>query len=426
MVIRTPALMGAFTIVLFFGILGGWAALAPLESAAIASGVVSVDTKRKTLQHLEGGIVKEILVGEGDRVQVGNVLIRVDETQPRANLALVQGRRRATLAVQARLIAERDAQAEVTFPPELIALRDLREIRSQMSGQLNIFHARRKSLQGQKAILEQRVAQFEAEIRGLQGQMKAQDRQIDLIRDQEAGLKKLFKKGMSGKSQLRELQRELAEVSGERSKAEAAIARARQNIAEARLNMTELKTRFLNAVLQELDDVQSELFDLTEKARAAEDVLRRTVIRAPLDGTVVSLGVHTVGGVIAPGERLLDIVPRDERLVIEARVEPKDIDVVEPGLTAQVRLTAFSQRNTLPVMGRVLTISADRLTDERSGEDYFLARVELLDDVGSLPNGTALYPGMHAEVMIVTEARTLLDYLFRPMAQSFNRAFRES
>ena len=190
--------------------------------------------------------------------------------------------------------------------------------------------------------------------------------------------------------------------------------------------MTELRTRFLNQVVQQLGELQNELFDLSEKMRAAEDVLKRTVIRAPLDGTIVGLGVHTVGGVIAPGERLLDIVPKDERLVIEARVNPRDIDVVDPGLNAQVRLTAFSQRHMRPINGQVLTISADRLTDERTGEDYFLAKVELVEDVATRLDGAALYPGMQAEVMILTEARTFFDYLIRPMTESFNRAFRES
>ncbi len=423
--IRVPVLVGVAVIAGFFGAFGGWAVLAPLDSAAIAPGVVSVDTKRKTIQHLEGGIVCEILVRDGDTVKAGDVLIRLDETQPRASLALVEGRHRAALALQARLVAERDSRHAVEFPEELTRRHDQPESAETLAGQIHIFEARRQSLQGQTAILEQRIAQYEAEIEGLQGQIGAQDLQLELINDEIGSLKQLFDKGMTGKSQLRRLQRELAEVSGERSHAQASIARARQNIAEARLQVTELRTRFLNEVVQQLGEVQSELFDLSEKMRAARDVLTGTVIRAPLDGTIVGLGVHTVGGVIAPGERLLDIVPKDERLVIEARVDPQDIDVVDPGLTAQVRLTAFSQRHMLPIEGQVLTISADRLTDERTGQDYFLAKVELIEDVAERLNGAALYPGMQAEVMIVTEARTFLDYLLRPMTQSFNRAFRE-
>ena len=338
----------------------------------------------------------------------------------------MRGRYQAALALEARLIAERDNRPAIEFPEQLENGRDQSEVTEIIVGQENIFQARRRSLEGQTAILGQRVAQFEAEIRGLQGQIKAQDQQLELANDEIEGMRKLFEKGMLGKGRLRELQRELAEVTGERSQSEAAIARARQNIAEAHLQVTELGTNLLNEVVEKLGEVQSELYDLVEKIRASEDVLSRTEIRAPLAGTIVGLQVHTIGCVIAPGEDLLDIVASGERLLVEARVDPSDIDVVEPGLAAQVRLTAFSQRNSKPVNGVVLTVSADRLTDQRTGEDYFLARVELVDNLAEVLAGDSLYPGMQAEVIIVTGARTPFDYLIRPITQSLNRAMREN
>jgi len=246
-----------------------------------------------------------------------------------------------------------------------------------------------------------------------------------LTNDEIASNQKLVAEGLSSRTRLLELQRELAEVTGLRSQNVAAIARAHQSIDEARLQITELTTNFINAAVQELGIVQNELLDLTEQIRAAQDVLRRTVIRAPMAGTVVGLQVHTVGGVVTPGQTLLDVVPKGDRLVVEAFVDPNDIDVVHVGLPAQVRLTALTQRNLAPLEGHVTRVSADRLVDERTGAAYFLARVEL-DDGSTELNGERLYPGMQAEVMIVTGERTTLDYLSRPIVDSLNRAFREN
>ena len=423
--LKIPVTIGITVILLFFGAFGAWAMLAPLESAAIAPGVVSVESKRKTIQHLEGGIVGEIRVKDGDEVNAGDELVVLDETQPRAALALINSRYLAARALEARLIAERDGQDTITFPPVLNGQRGDQEIAEIIEGQTNIFNARRRSIKGQTAIMEKRVAQFNEEIEGLKGQAKAQEKQLELANDEIESFQKLFDKGLSDKSRLRQLQRELAQVTGAHSKNIAAIAGARQNINEAQLQISELKTKFLNEVVQQLGDVQKEIYELNEKIRSAEDVLKRTVIRAPMAGTIVGLQVHTVGGVIAPGQALLDIVPKDEQLVVEAYINPDDIDIVEPGLTAQVRLTALSRRHTLPIEGHVLTVSADRLTNERTGEAYYLARVLLPDNVSELLGEEVLYPGMKAEVMIVTGARTTFEYLSRPITRSMNRAFRE-
>ncbi len=423
--IGLPVGIGLATIAVFFGAIGGWAALAPLESAAIAPGVVSVDTNRKTVQHLEGGIVGEIRIRDGDRVGAGQVLLRLDDTQPRATLDLLRGRQVAASALEARLIAERDGLEKITFPDWLVKERENPKSREIIDGQVNIFESRRKAVVGKTSILKQGIAQYSEEIIGLRGQIKSEDRQLELITDELKGLRYLFEKGFAKKPRILALEREAARIKGSRSQNIARIARAEQSIAETRLRINELRTEMINEAVAQLRDVQSELFDLAERVKAAEDVFRRTEIRAPLDGTVVDLQVHTLGGVIAPGERLLDIVPSGDRLVIEARVDPADIDVVHPGLRAEVRLTAFNRRSLVPIEGTVTSVSADSLVDERSGTSYYLARVELAEDFAQALGDVSLYPGMPVEVMIVTGARTALDYFMRPISRSLNRAFRE-
>jgi membrane fusion protein, epimerase transport system len=423
--IAGPIAIGGAIVALFFGVFGAWAAFAPLESAAVARGVISVETQRKTIQHLEGGIVAEIRVRDGDEVGAEETLVVLDDTQARATLELLKGRQRAAQALEARLIAERDGRTEIAFPA---AVRDVTgaDVAQLMRAQANIFTGRRQSIAGQTAILEQRIGQIQEEIRGLRGQTAAQAEQLALTNDEIASNQKLVDEGLSGKTRLLELQRALAEVTGDHSQSVASIARAEQNIEETRLQMADLKTNFINEAVQQLGVVQNDLLDLGEQIRSAEDVLRRTVIRSPMAGTVVGLQVHTVGGVVAPGQALLDVVPKGDRLVVEAFVDPQDIDVVEIGRPAQVRLTALTQRNLAPLKGRVTTVSADRLTDQRTGVDYFLARVELDEGQAAALGDDRLYPGMQAEIMIVTGARTTLDYLSQPIVDSFNRAFREN
>ena len=422
-----PVLAGIAIIGLFLGGFGGWAALAPLESAAIAQGVVSVDSNRKTVQHLEGGIIKEILVRDGDVVTEGQLLIRLDDTQPRAALDLLLGRRYAAAALEARLNAERDHRDAVSFPEWLQALDHDAAVDQALEGERRIFAARRDTMAGQVAVLNQRIAEFGEEIKGIEGEIVADDTQHDLILEEIAAVDALLKKGLERKPRLLALQRRAAEIEGERGTSRARIARVNQSIGEARLRISELAIARINEVVEQLREVQATLFDIAERINAARDVLGRTEIRATQAGTVVDLKVHTRGGVIAPGEALLDIVPGEDLLIIEARIDPKDIDVVRAGIDAQVRFTAFNQRHRAPAAARLTSISADLLTDEASGQSYYLARVELVvEDAAAAAELAALHPGMQAEVMIVTGARSALDYLLEPLMLSLNRAFRES
>ncbi len=427
---------GLVIIALFFGGFGSWAALAPLDSAAIAPGVVSGASNRKTVQHLEGGIVGQILVRDGDDVTAGQVLIRLDETRPRAILDLLRGRQRATAALATRLIAERDERDEIEFPAWLLTAGEDPGVAAVIAGERSIFEARKDMLAGQIAVLRQRRGQFSEEIKGIEGQITAGDTQLRLIAEETAAVEHLIKKGLERKPRLLALQRRSAGIEGNRSQNQAFIARAKQNIGEARLRIAQLESARMTEVVEQLREVQEKLFDLDERIRAAKDVLRRTEIRAVQAGTVVGLQVNTPGGVIGPGEPLLDIVPRDTRLIVETFVDPKDIDVVHAGLAAKVRLTAFTQRHALPIDGRVLSVSADILIDDRTGDPYYLVRVELTGDPAATLEGAfpgfprwrapwRIYPGMQAEVMIISGERTALEYFLAPITRSLNRAFRE-
>lgn len=416
--LRGPLLAGGFVGLAFFGGFGGWAALAPLDSAAIAPGVVKVESNRKAVQHLEGGIVGAILARDGARVEAGQPLILLDETRPRAALEMLKVQRAAAAALAARFAAERDGAESVSFPgwlaggPEAIA-------------EENVFRARRQALEGQTAILTQRIAQHREEIAALSAEIEAATTQSELIAEEIADVASLYRKGLERKARLLALQRQAAEIEGQRNRNSAMIAKVRQDIGEAELQIVELRTAMLNEAVQGLRETQEKLAKLEEEMRAAEDVLARTVIAAPVSGVVVDLQVHAVGAVIQPGQMLMDIVPQDERLVVDARVEPADIDSVRAGLLAQVKVTAFNQRFTPALEGRVKWVSADSLTDERTGQRYYVARVELSEDAGA-DAPEALQPGMPTEVMIATGSRTALDYLMSPLVRAIDRAGRES
>tara|TARA_B100000315_G_scaffold249276_2_gene280259 strand:- start:6783 stop:8090 length:1308 start_codon:yes stop_codon:yes gene_type:complete len=424
-VIRNSILMGTTIITLFFGGFLGWAIFAPLESAAVAPGEVIVEGQRKTVQHLEGGIVSEIFVRDGQRVDEGTVLIKLDDTKARAILALLNGRRTAALSVAARLQAERDGAALISYPVELIKRQNEPQIVDIMRNQTVIFHTRRDSIVGQSAILRQRIAQYNEEIKGIKGQIVAENRQLDLIGEEIKNVRTLFEKGLARKPRLLQLQRRAAEITGSRNMHRAQIARARQSIGESQLRIAELKNQNTKEIMEQLKTTMAEIRDLNERLHASKDVLRRTEIRASISGTVVGLQVHSTKGVVAPGSNLMDLVPNKGRLIVQARIAPKDIDVVQLGQTAQVRMSAFNQRNSAPLPARVISISADRLTDDRTGRDFYRAEVALENQSG--PDGqNKLVPGMEAEVLILAGQKSLMQYFFEPISRGFNRAFRES
>ena len=415
---------GVVVIALFFGAFGAWAVLAPLESAAIAPGVLGVSGKRKTVQHLEGGIVADILVEEGDTVAAGQTLIVLDDTQARASLSMLQGRYHSAAALKARLEAERDGLPEVRHPEWLRQVVSEDGADDFLATQDRIFEARARSLGNRTAIYHQRIAQLREEGTGLKEEIEAQERQIALLGEEIEAMRKLVAKGFEGKSRLLALQRAKAEVEGERAQNKARSARVEQRVGETRLTIEELGNVHLNEVVAELREVEAQMSDLRERISAARSVFSRTHVTAPVAGAVVNLRVFTRGGVIGQGNRLMDIVPAGGELVIEAQVDPIDRDNVYAGLPAQVRLTAFSHLTTPMLSGTVLQVSADRLTDERTGTPYYEARITLDPQQSNLTD-LDLQPGMPAEVMIITGERTALDYLLKPIVASFRRSLRE-
>jgi membrane fusion protein, type I secretion system len=421
-----PAMIGGLTvIVLVLGGLAGWASMTPLASAVIASGTVVVDGKRKQVQHLEGGIVEEILVQDGAEVKQGELLIRLDEARARAVLGIQQTALDAARILEARLVAERDGSELLHYPETLLARRNESTVKEMMHAQEALLAARRASFQGQRSILQQRLAQTEEEIVGLEAQRKSLEQQIAFAEDELVGLRTLLEKELVPKSRVLALEREAARLDGARGERIADIAKARITIGRTKLEVLQAEHEFLEKVVKEFRDVQAQIADLQERITAARSTLDHIDIRAPVAGTVVSLNVSTVRGVIKPGETILEIVPAAQRLIVEAQVSPTDIDNVAIGMETELRLSAFKQRTTPGLIGRLIYVSADRLTDQRSGQSYYLARAEIPDSELARIAPQTPQAGMPAEVLIKKKERTALAYLLEPIVDAMGRAWRE-
>jgi HlyD family secretion protein len=420
LVLAGTALIGIFVIGF-----GTWAAVAPLESAAIANGTVVSESSRKTIQHLEGGIIAQILVHDGDIVQAGQVLLRLDDTKARTTMVALQGQVWDARAAEARLIAERDGASAIAFPADLVAKSSEPGVAAALAGQQKIFDTQHQ-LQGSKiAAIGERINQVNEEIKGHQAEVAALDQRTKLLNEEIAGVQQLVDKGLERKPRLLSLQRDLAEMEGKRGDTMAHIAKAKQTIAESEVDILSLQNDRQKDVADELRDTQKKLHEVQEQAQAAADVLARIDIRAPETGTITDLRVHTPGGVINPGEALLDLVPQTDRLVVDARVRPEDIDRVHEGLPAQVRLMPYKQRRTPPIDATVVYVSADRLTDTHTNESYYRAKLRLDEkELASLVD-VKMVPGMPSEAMIKTGETTAALYALSPILDSFHRAFRE-
>lgn len=420
-------LLGLAVVILTFAGFLGWAAYAQLSSAVIASGKVTVDSNRKAIQHMEGGIVKQILVRNGDTVEENALLVRLDETRAQASLAILQGKLDEALANEARLLAERIGAEEIVFPEDLMSRSNNDQIREALQGQQNLFTARRETLLGETEIHRGRIGQIGEQIQGLRAQQEAKTRQIDLIGEELEGLKTLLAKGFAEKNKVLALEREAARLGGERGEHIAEIAAAKTSISQSELEILQLRKDFMESVEQELRQVRGEIFDLRERVSASRFLLDHLEIRSPEGGIVVGLSVHAPGQVVQPGATILELVPLDDELIVEARVQPLDIDNLTLGQEADVIFTAFPQRTTPKLLGSVAYFSADRFEDDRSGEPYYLARIAISEDeVARLGENRVLRPGMPADVMIKTGERTALDYLVQPLKDSITRAWREN
>lgn len=421
-----PILSGFLVIAAFFGCIVAWSMLAPIESAVISPGVVSVSGSRKTVQHLEGGIVEEILVDDGDHVTRGQLLIKLRNVRPNAEATQLKLQYAETRAIVARLLAERDGASNITFPDDLLttALKDP-SIELVLNGQSNVFRTRRRHSADRQSVLTKKVEQAKALIVGLGGQIKAVEKQWVLAKDERSEIAPLVDKSLIPSPRLRELGTKIAEFEGLLSEHKGDIAREEQRILETQLLMSELQTSTIAEVTEQLRTERARVSDLSQEIIAAEDVLRRTDILSPIDGVIVNRQIHTQDGVISAGQPLLEVVPIDDDLVIDAFVNPEDIDEVRTGLPAHVQLTSLNRRHRKPIEGLVSDVSADRLTDTQTGQAYYRARIQL-DAEAMHSMGDTLLAGMGADVFIRTGARTPFDYLLQPITRNLKLGLREN
>lgn len=419
--------LGYIIVILIFGFFGGWSLLAPLGSAALAPGSVTVEGYRKTVQHLEGGIVKAIHVRDGDTVVKGQVLIELEDTSSRAQLETLRGQLFSALAREARLIAEREGQARITYPPVLQQESHDPRAQEAMRVQDQSFAVRKRSREGEIQIFKEQLRQLYARIEGIKSQKASRNSLALSLSNDLADFRAMLKEGYVEKQKVSELERRLAEAEGDRGDFIANISTAQTQIAEISLKILQIEKEFQREVIDELSKVQSELSELREKTQWLTDTVTRTVIKAPESGMVLGLTVHTLGAVIAPGGHLLDIVPQQEKLIIEAQVSPIDIDRVHIGQSTQIRFSAFKNAKTPKVAGQLMTLSADRLTDEKNEVSYYLARIAVdktgLEDLRQ--RGLILLPGMPVEVLINTGDRTFFQYLMQPLSNIFARSLIE-
>lgn len=424
--LRPTVRFGFFVMVAVIVFFIGWGTLAPMDSAAIAPGYVVLDSNRKTVQHLEGGIIGEIFVKEGDEVQKGQLLIRLDTTAAKAKREIILSQLYLAKATEARLIAERDSEGAITFDPQLVAGSQNFEVAKILKGQESLFRTRQDAIRQQVDILQQKIQQFNNQITGLEAQVMSAKKQNSLIRDEIITVTELLKKGLAKKPRLLELQRMEAELTGRAGEYLAEIARVKEGITETQYEMLNAKSEYIKETLESLKETQKDVASLSEELLASQDILTRTEIIAPQAGKITGLKYHTVGGVIEGGGPVMDIVPVNDKLIVEARIVPTDIDIVHTGLKAKVMLTAYKSRFVPRLEGTVIDVSGDSFANEQTGETFYKARIEIPKEaLEELTTKVELYPGMPAEVFVVTGESTLLDYLLSPIIDSFHRAFKE-
>ncbi len=406
---------------------GGWAAMANISGAVVAPGKVAVGSRVKEIQHREGGIVREILVEDGDRVEAGQLLVLLDDTQTRAARDVVSGQLIAYRARMDRLSAERDHAETVKF-------RDTLEKRAEddpvvaeiLSSQRGIFAARRATQAGQTTQLDEQLAQLEEQIIGLEAQREAKKREITLVNDELADLRQLEQRDLVPRSRVVAREREGVRLEGEEGDLTSRIATARGRMSEIRVQKLQVEKEFQQTVLDDIERLQTEIATLTERTVAADDELSRVEVVAPVAGLVHELAVSTVGGVIAPGATIMKIVPDSDELIVEAQVSPINVDEISTGQEAHVMFSGLSTRETPRLTATVQTISADSTRDEATRMDYFSVRVVLSDEeIARLGENVSLTPGMPAEVFIKTRDRSVLDFLIEPLLEAANVTFRE-
>lgn len=422
--IRRHVIAGIVVVLILGGGVGGWAATSEITGAIIAAGQIVVDSNVKKVQHPSGGIVGELRVHDGDRVKAGDVVVRLDDTVTRANLAIVTKGLNELYVRRARLEAERSGFAQIQFPKELTESADP-DVRALMASESRLFDARVASRNGQKAQLRRQIEQLKEEVEGLSSQQVAKSREIELIQRELIGVKELYAKNLVQLPRLTQLERESARIEGERGQLIASVAQSKVKTSETELKIIQIDQDMASDVGKEMRDIDSKIGEFVERKVTAEDQLKRIDIRAPQDGTVFQSAVHTVGGVIQAGEPIMLIVPEADNLAVEARANPQDIDQLQIGQKAMLRFTNFNQRTTPEIFGNVTRVSADTTLDQRTGTSYYTIRVGMPPAEVAKLGDVKLVPGMPVETFVQTGDRTVLSYLAKPLYDQITRAFRE-
>lgn len=409
-----------------FGI-GGWASTMELSGAVIGQGTVVVDSSVKKVQHPTGGVVSELNVKDGDRVKAGDILVRLDQTQTLANATIITKSYEELLARQARLEAERDSASQIVFPRALLErARDANsEAAHAIQAERRLFDLRREARNGQKAQLKERSAQLRDEISGYNGQLGAKQKEVDFIHQELEGVRGLWQKNLVPITRLTALERDTARLEGERSQLSGMVAQAKGKISEIELQMIQIDQDLRTEVGKDLIEARAKISELSERKIAATDQLNRVDIRAPQNGRVHQLTVHTVGGVISPGEQIMLIVPDNDTLAVEVKIAPRDIDQVYVGQSAFMRFAALNERTTPEIEGDVSLVSADLTQDQRTGMSYYTSKISLKPEQLARLGSNKLVPGMPVDVFIQTTGRTALAYLIKPLREQAERAFRE-
>src|SRR5215475_5796834 len=423
--IRRHILTGGLIVLLLgFGV-GGWAATTQIAGALIAQGSVVVDSNVKKVQHPTGGVVGKLIVQDGDRVKSGYILVQLDDTITRANLAIVTKGLDELAARKARLEAERDGAESITFPAELLARSNEAPVSVAVANERKLFELRRSARLGQKAQLKQRITQLQDEIQGLTAQQDAKAREITLIGKELEGVRELWKNNLVQITRLTALERDGARLEGERGQLLAASAQAKGKITETELQIIQIDQDLSSEVAKDMREVDAKYGEFVERKVAAEDQLKRIDIRAPQDGVVLESKVHTVGGVIQAGDAIMLIVPETDNLQVEAKISPRDIDQIQVGQSAMLRFSAFNLRTTPEINGTITRIAADTTADQRTGQTYYNTRIEMTKGEIARLGEVKLIPGMPVEAFLQTGERSVMSYLMKPLQDQFMRAFWE-
>ncbi len=418
-------LAGALVVLLLAGGVGGWASTTQIAGALIAQGSIVVDSNVKKVQHPTGGVVGKLNVQDGDRVKAGDILVQLDDTITRANLAIVTKGLDELAARKSRLEAERDGLESAAFPAELLARAKEASVAVALANERKLFELRRSARLGQKAQLKQRITQLQDEVSGLTAQQDAKAREISLIGKELEGVRELWKNNLVQITRLTALERDGARLEGERGQLTASVAQTKGKITETELQIIQIDQDLSSEVAKDMREVDAKFGEFVERKVAAEDQLKRIDLRSPQDGIVLESKVHTVGGVIPAGDAIMLIVPESDNLLVEAKVNPHDIDQVQIGQSAVLRFSAFNLRTTPEINGKVTRVSPDTTTDQRTGQTYYTTRIAMTKSEIAKLGDVKLIPGMPVEAFVQTGERTVLSYLIKPLQDQFMRAFRE-